>query len=48
MSIPELATPIRIYWDLTPLPDDPPDHGSIAAEIADCLGTKRQLIDTLG
>jgi len=33
MSLPELSTPIRIYWDLTPLPADPPDHGKIAADI---------------
>jgi GeoRSP system SPASM domain protein len=33
MSLPELATPIRIYWDLTPLPAQPPDHGKIAADI---------------
>lgn len=33
MSLPELATPIRIYWDLTPLPPEPPDHGKIAADI---------------
>lgn len=34
MSLPELATPIRIYWDLTPLPAEPPDHGKIAAALA--------------
>lgn len=33
MSLPELSTPIRIYWDLTPLPADPPDHEKIAADI---------------
>lgn len=33
MSLPELATPIRIYWDMTPLPALPPDHGKIAADI---------------
>jgi len=33
MSLPELSTPIRVYWDLTPLPADPPDHGKIAADI---------------
>jgi GeoRSP system SPASM domain protein len=33
MSLPELSTPIRIYWDLTPLPAEPPDHGRIAADI---------------
>lgn len=33
MSLPELSTPIRIYWDLTPLPAEPPDHGKIAADI---------------
>jgi len=33
MSLPELSTPIRIYWDLTPLPAKPPDHGKIAADI---------------
>jgi len=33
MSLPELSTPIRIYWDLTPLPETPPDHGKIAADI---------------
>lgn len=33
MSLPELSTPIRIYWDLTPLPALPPDHGKIAADI---------------
>jgi len=33
MSLPELATPIRIYWDLTPLPADPPDHDSMVAGI---------------
>jgi GeoRSP system SPASM domain protein len=35
MSLPELATPIRIYWDLTPLPESPPDLARIAAEIID-------------
>jgi len=35
MSLPELATPIRIYWDITPVPDSPPDHGKIVAEIID-------------
>jgi len=33
MSLPELSTPIRIYWDLTPLPIDPPDHEKIVAGI---------------
>lgn len=33
MSLPELSTPIRIYWDLTPLPALPPDYGKIAADI---------------
>ena len=33
MSLPELATPIRLYWDLTPLPDSPPDHEKICGEI---------------
>lgn len=33
MSLPELSTPIRIYWDLTPLPAQPPDYGKIAADI---------------
>jgi GeoRSP system SPASM domain protein len=33
MSLPELSTPIRIYWDLTPLPIEPPDHRKIAADI---------------
>jgi len=33
MSLPELSTPIRIYWDLTPLPAEPPDHDKIAADI---------------
>lgn len=35
MSLPELATPIRIYWDLTPLPPEPPDHLKIADDIID-------------
>jgi len=35
MSLPELATPIRIYWDITPPPDCPPDFDKIAAEIID-------------
>ena len=33
MSLPELSTPIRVYWDLTPLPVDPPDHEKIIAGI---------------
>lgn len=33
MSLPELATPIRIYWDLTPLQAEPPDHEKIVAGI---------------
>ena len=33
MSLPELTTPIRIYWDLTPLPAEPPDHEKIVADI---------------
>jgi GeoRSP system SPASM domain protein len=33
MSLPELSTPIRVYWDLTPLPAVPPDHEKIVAEI---------------
>jgi GeoRSP system SPASM domain protein len=33
MSLPELSTPIRVYWDLTPIPSDPPNHEKIAAEI---------------
>jgi GeoRSP system SPASM domain protein len=33
MSLPELSTPIRIYWDLTPLPAVPPDHEKIVAGI---------------
>lgn len=33
MSLPELSTPIRVYWDLTPLPIDPPDHEKIVAGI---------------
>jgi GeoRSP system SPASM domain protein len=33
MSLPELATPIRLYWDLTPLPESPPDHEKICGEI---------------
>lgn len=35
MSLPELTTPIRIYWDITPLPDSPPDLDKIAADIID-------------
>lgn len=35
MSLPELSTPIRVYWDLTPLPLDPPDHEQIVAGIID-------------
>ncbi len=35
MSLPELVTPIRIYWDITPLPESWPDHDRIAAEIID-------------
>ncbi len=35
MTLPELTTPIRLYWDLTPLPSAPPDHGKICAEIID-------------
>ena len=33
MSLPELATPIRLYWDLTPLPEQPVDHEKICGEI---------------
>jgi GeoRSP system SPASM domain protein len=33
MSLPELATPIRLYWDLTPLPDAPVDQERICREI---------------
>jgi GeoRSP system SPASM domain protein len=33
MSLPELATPIRLYWDLTPLPGSPVDQEKICAEI---------------
>jgi GeoRSP system SPASM domain protein len=33
MSLPELTTPIRLYWDLTPLPESPPDHEKICGEI---------------
>ncbi len=33
MSLPELTTPIRVYWDMTPLPLNPPDHDKIAADI---------------
>lgn len=35
MSLPELATPIRIYWDITPLADPPVDLLGIAAQIID-------------
>ncbi|HZV82332.1 MAG TPA: GeoRSP system SPASM domain protein [Geobacteraceae bacterium] len=33
MSLPELATPIRLYWDLTPLPETPVDQERICGEI---------------
>ena len=33
MSLPELATPIRLYWDITPLPDFPLDQERICGEI---------------
>lgn len=35
MSLPELTTPIRIYWDLTPLPASPVDAEKICVEIID-------------
>jgi radical SAM additional 4Fe4S-binding domain len=35
MSLPELSTPIRLYWDLTPIPTDPPDHEKIISGIID-------------
>lgn len=35
MSIPELATPIRIYWDISPIPATLPDYEQIAAGIID-------------
>jgi GeoRSP system SPASM domain protein len=35
MSLPELSTPIRIYWDLTPVPADPPDFEKIVAGIVE-------------
>jgi GeoRSP system SPASM domain protein len=34
MSLPELQIPIRLYWDLTPLPAQPLDYGRICGEIA--------------
>lgn len=46
MSLPELATPIRIYWDLTPLPAAPPDHERIAAEIIDLRILNADLVAT--
>jgi len=33
MSLPELSTPIRLYWDITPLPEVPVDHVRICGEI---------------
>jgi len=33
MSLPELATPIRLYWDLTPLPGSPVDQEKICRDI---------------
>lgn len=33
MSLPELATPIRLYWDLTPLPASPVDQEKICRDI---------------
>ncbi len=30
----ELRSPIRLYWDLTPLPVNPPDYGRLCTEIA--------------
>ncbi len=33
MSLPELSTPIRVYWDMTPLPGNPPDHEQITEGI---------------
>ena len=35
MSIPELATPIRLYWDITPLPAVLPDYNKIVTDIID-------------
>ena len=34
MSLPELQIPIRLYWDLTPLPAQPLDYERICGEIA--------------
>jgi len=33
MNLPELSTPIRLYWDITPLPDIPVDLTRICGEI---------------
>jgi GeoRSP system SPASM domain protein len=30
----ELRSPIRLYWDITPIPESPPDYGSICSELA--------------
>jgi len=35
MSLPELSTPIRLYWDITPLPASPLDLVRICEEILD-------------
>ena len=35
MSLPELTTPIRIYWDITPAPDCSADIEKIASDIID-------------
>ncbi len=35
MSLPELSTPIRLYWDVTPLPASPVDAEKICGDIID-------------
>lgn len=42
MSLPELTTPIRLYWDLTPLPVTPLDQERICREI---IGLKILTLD---